>query len=59
LVLTGTRKQGSGETNNELNDLHSSPNIIRAIKPIRMTEDGYVARMRNRKGAYRVFGGET
>jgi len=61
LGLTWTRKQGSGETNNdddELNDLYSSPNIIRVIKPTRMTEDGHVARMGNRKGAYRVLVGK-
>ena len=44
--------------NEELNDLYSSPSIIRVIKSRRMSEDGHVARMGNRKGAYRVLVGK-
>ena len=37
----------------ELNDLHSSPNIIRAIKSRIMKCPSHVARMGERRGAYR------
>ena len=40
--------------NKELNDLYSSPNVIRAIKSRRMRWAGHVARMGERS-----FGGET
>jgi hypothetical protein len=43
--------------NEELNDLYSSPNIIRVIKPRRMRWAGHVARMRERRGAYRILVG--
>jgi hypothetical protein len=39
---------------NELNDLYSSPNIVRVIKARRMRWAGHVARMREKKGIYRV-----
>jgi hypothetical protein len=39
----------------ELNDLYSSPNIIRVIKSRRMRWAGHVARM----GCIQDFGGET
>jgi hypothetical protein len=42
--------------NEELNDLYSSPNSIRVIKSRRMRWAGHVARMGERRGAYRVFG---
>jgi hypothetical protein len=42
--------------NKELNDLYSSPNIIRVIKP-RMRWVGLVARMGEGRGAYRVLVG--
>jgi len=45
--------------NEELNDLHSSPNNIRVIKSRIMRLVGHVARMRKRRGAYRVFNWET
>jgi hypothetical protein len=41
--------------NEELNDLHSSPNIVRVIKSRRMRWAGYVARMGERRGLYRVL----
>ena len=44
--------------NKELNDLYSSPNIIRVIKSRRMRWAGHVARMGERRGVYRVLVGE-
>jgi hypothetical protein len=41
--------------NEELNDLYSSPNIIRVIKSRRMRWAGHVARMGEGRGAYRVL----
>ena len=41
--------------NEELNDLYSSPNIIRVIKSGRMRWAVYVARMGERRGADRVL----
>jgi hypothetical protein len=43
--------------NEELNDLYSSPNIIRVIKSRRMRWAGYVAHMGVRRGAYRILVG--
>jgi hypothetical protein len=43
--------------NEELNDLHSSPNIIRVIKSRRMRWSGHVARMGKERGVYRIFVG--
>ena len=43
--------------NEELNDLFSSPNIVRVIKSRRMRWAGYVARMGERRGVYRVWWG--
>jgi len=42
----------------ELNDLHSSPNVVQVIKSRRMRWTGHVARMRVRRGEYRVLAGE-
>jgi hypothetical protein len=39
----------------ELNDLYSSPNIIRVIKSRRIRWVGHVARMREGRGAYRIL----
>ena len=43
--------------NEELNDLYSSPNIVRVIKSIRMRWAGHVARMG--EGGVQGVGGET
>jgi len=44
--------------NEELSDLYSSPNIIRVIKSRRMRWAVYIARMGERRGAYRVLVGK-
>ena len=41
--------------NEELNDLYSSPNIVRVIKSRRTRWAGHVARMGERSGVYRVL----
>ena len=41
--------------NEELNDLYSSPNIVRVIKSRRMRWAGLVARMGEERGVYRVL----
>jgi len=44
--------------NEELNDLYSSPNIVRVIKSRRMGWAGHVARMSEERGVYRVLVGK-
>ena len=44
--------------NEELNDLYSSPNIVRVIKSGRMGWAGHVARMGKGRGAYRLLVGK-
>ena len=44
--------------NEEHNDLHFSPNIVRVIKSGRMRWAGHVARMRERRGVYRGLVGK-
>jgi len=44
--------------NEELNDLYSSPNIVRVIKSRRMRWGGHVARMGEERGVYRVLVGK-
>ena len=44
--------------NEELNDLYSSPNIVRLIKSRRMRWAGHVARMCEERGVYRVLVGK-
>jgi hypothetical protein len=44
--------------NEELRDLNSSPSIIRIMKPRRMRWAGHVARMREKKNAYRLLVGK-
>ena len=41
--------------NDELNDLYSSPSIVRVIKSRRMRWVGHVARMGERRDVYRVL----
>ena len=43
--------------NEELNDMYSSPNIVRVIKSRRMRWAGHVARMGERRGVYRILVG--
>jgi hypothetical protein len=53
------RDEATGEWrrlhNEQLNDLYSSPNIIRVIKSRRMIWAGHVARMGEERGAYRIL----
>ena len=42
----------------ELNDLYSSPNIVRVIKSRRMRWAGHVARVGEERGVYRVLVGK-
>ena len=44
--------------NEELNDLYSSPNIVRLIKSRRMRWAGHVERMVEERGVYRVLVGK-
>ena len=44
--------------NEELNDLYSSPNIVRVIKSRKMRWAGYVALMDEERGVYRVLVGK-
>jgi len=44
--------------NEELNNLYSSPNIVRVINPRRMRWAGHVARMGERRGVCRVLVGK-
>jgi hypothetical protein len=44
--------------NEELNDLYSSPNIVRVIKSRRMRWTGHVARMGEERGVYRLLVGK-
>ena len=44
--------------NVELNDLYSSPNIVRMIKSRRMRWAGHVARMEEGRGVHKVFVGK-
>jgi hypothetical protein len=41
--------------NEKLNDLYSSPNIIRVIKSRRMRVAGHIARVGEGRGAFRIF----
>ena len=62
-IMGPKREEVTGEWrklhNEELNDLYCSPNIVRVIKTRRMRLAGHVARMGDRRGAYRVLVGET
>ena len=56
------RDDGTGEWrklyNEELNDLYSSPNIVRVIKSRKIRWAGHVIRMEENRGAYRVLVGK-
>ena len=61
--ISGPRKdEVTGEWrrlhNEELNDLYSSPNIVRVIKSRRMRWAGHVARKGEERGVYRVLVGK-
>jgi hypothetical protein len=45
--------------NEELRDLYSSPSIIRIIKSRRMRWAGHVARMGEKRNAYRLLAGKA
>ena len=45
--------------NEELNDLYSSPNIVRMVKSRRMRWAGHVARVEEERGVRKVLVGET
>ena len=45
--------------NEELNDLYSSPNIVRVIRVTIMRWAGHIARMGDRRGVYRVLVGKS
>jgi hypothetical protein len=45
--------------NKELHDLYSSPSIIRIIKSRRMRRVGHVARMGEKRNAYRLLVGKA
>jgi len=45
--------------NEELNDLYSSPNIVRVMESRRMRWAGHVARMGEERGVYRVLLGKS
>jgi hypothetical protein len=44
--------------NEELHNLYSPPSIIRIIKSMRMNGQGHVARMGEKRNAYRILVGE-
>jgi hypothetical protein len=61
--IFGTRRdEVTGEWrrlhNEELNDLYSSPNIVRVIKSRRMKWAGHVARMGEERGVHRILVGK-
>jgi hypothetical protein len=53
-VTGGWRKLHNGE----LHNLYSSPSIIRMVKSRRMILPGYVARMGEKRNAYRILVGK-
>ena len=59
VLKTGVTGEWRKLHNEELNDLYSSPNIVRMIKSRRMRWAGHVAPMEEWRGVHKVFGGET
>jgi len=57
LTEEGRGNGGMEENNKELNDLYSSPNIVRVIKSRRMRWAEHVAHMGEERGVYRVLVG--
>jgi hypothetical protein len=61
-IFGRTRDEVRGEwrkvRNEELNDLYSSPNIVRVTKSKRMGWVGHVARMVSKRCVYRVLAGK-
>ena len=51
-------RSGPFRDNEELNDLYSSPKIVRVIKSRRMRWAGHVARIGAERGMYRVLVGK-
>jgi hypothetical protein len=62
IVFGPKRDEVTGELrkihNEELNDLYSSPNIVRVVKSRRMRWAGHVARMGEERGVHRVLVGK-
>jgi hypothetical protein len=56
--IVGRRREWRRLHNEELNDLHSSPNIVWVIKFRRMRLAGHVAHMGEERGVYRVLVGK-
>jgi hypothetical protein len=50
--------EGRNLHNEELNDMYSSPNIVRVIKSRRISWAGHVACIRERRGLYKVLVGK-
>ena len=61
-IFTPRKDEVTGEwrrlDNEEVNDLNSSPNIVRVIKSRRMRWAGHVARMGEERGVYRFLVGK-
>ena len=62
IIFGPRRDEVTGEwrrlLNEELNDLYSSPNIVRVIKSRRMKWAGHVARMGEKREVYSVLVGK-
>ena len=54
----GVTGEGRKLHNEELNDLYSSPNIVRGIKSRRIRWAGHVARMEEGRGVHKVLVGK-
>jgi hypothetical protein len=61
LRIFGPKREEDGSWrklhNDEFHSLYSSPNIVTVIKSMRMSWDGHVARIGEKKGVYRVLVG--